>query len=169
MSLYLTSSYYSFCQICHKTGNKKCPWMDLEVAPNAVAAHLNHGDEYGTCESMCADCDEWDKASCQCIFVPCPPTFAPSGHPSTEPSDSPSYSFKPTRGPTETPSLQPSQKPSCRDSKVSKCGPITGSPSLEPTASINWPTGKPFTPQPTYGGRTPAPTSGSTGPPTVID
>jgi hypothetical protein len=142
--------------------------MDLEVAPDAVAAHLNHGDKYGTCESMCADCDEWDDASCQCIFVPCPPTFAPSGHPSTEPSDSPSYSFKPTRGPSETPSLQPSQSPSCtKVGKSDKCSP-------QPTYVEPWtpaPTsgGGPWTPAPTSGEITNPPTSRATGPPSVID
>ena len=74
--------YYLLLKVCHITGNKNCPWKDLLVANDAVNDHLLHGDKVGTCDASCNDCEEFDEATCQCIFVSCPPSDSPSYLPS---------------------------------------------------------------------------------------
>jgi hypothetical protein len=114
----------SFCQICHKTCNKKCPWMDILIAPSAVAPHMNHGDKSGSCASTCAGCDEWDEASCQCVYVSCKPTHAPSLSPTT-------------KNPTLTPSEYPSESPSSlgKSGKFPTYIPASPGPTDFPTKS----------------------------------
>ena len=79
-------------QICHSTGNKKCPWKDLQVADSAVTGHLTHGDKIGPCDETCMECEEFDPATCQCVFASCPPSESPSLSPIQ------SISYKPTGG-----------------------------------------------------------------------
>ena len=86
-------------QVCHLTKSDKCPWKDIEVNENAVADHVAHGDVIGPCVDSCSGCDEFDEATCRCVFVSCAPTLFPSYAPSTNmPSLSPT---------TNMPSLSP--------------------------------------------------------------
>ena len=87
-------------QICHHTGNRKCPWKDMQVADNAVNGHLTHGDKIGSCDTTCMECEEFDLETCQCVFVSCPPSEPPSYFPSTEPSRIPSPTPSTSFGPT---------------------------------------------------------------------
>jgi hypothetical protein len=41
--------------ICHRTNSKKNPMVVIEVSVNALQAHLDHGDFYGTCEGAAND------------------------------------------------------------------------------------------------------------------
>jgi hypothetical protein len=45
---YSGSSQYRV-QVCHLTGSKKHPFHTITVSPNAVAAHVRHGDHAGPC------------------------------------------------------------------------------------------------------------------------
>ena len=37
-------------RVCHVTGSKKNPGVEIEVSENALPAHMGHGDEEGECE-----------------------------------------------------------------------------------------------------------------------
>jgi hypothetical protein len=45
---YSGSSQYRV-QVCHLTGSKKHPFHTITVSPNAVVAHVRHGDHAGPC------------------------------------------------------------------------------------------------------------------------
>ena len=122
--------------ICHKTGNKKCPWMDIYPNFEAWNGHVAHGDYPGTCASSCEECYEFDTTTCQCVFVSCAPTAAPTYPPTTEaPSTEAPSPFEPIT-PEPTPQITPM-----------------------PTKSAKLPTPFPSmnSPEPTYGPKTPAP------------
>jgi hypothetical protein len=112
--------------------------MDLVVAPNAVAAHMNHGDKYGSCESMCENCDEWDEASCQCVYVSCQPTFAPTLSPTTK---------NPTLAPSEHPTESPITMAPVTPKPVTP-RPVTPRPVTPRPVTPRPVTPKPVTPKP---------------------
>jgi hypothetical protein len=76
-------------EICHKTGNKKCPWKDLNIDADALQDHIDHGDKAGPCASTCRGCDVFDTDTCRCEFVSCSPTNSPSSSPTASPTSSP--------------------------------------------------------------------------------
>jgi hypothetical protein len=68
--------------------------------------------------------DEWDEASCQCVYVSCKPTHAPSLSPTT-------------KNPTLTPSEYPSESPSSlgKSGKFPTYIPASPGPTDFPTKS----------------------------------
>ena len=55
-----------------------------------------HGDKIGTCDTTCEECEEFDEATCQCVFASCPPSESPSYSPSASnyPSEVPTFEGK---------------------------------------------------------------------------
>jgi hypothetical protein len=127
LSSFTFSSLCVTFQICHKTGNKKCPWKDLIINADALQDHIDHGDKAVPCASTCTGCDVFDTDTCRCEFVSCSPTNSPSSSPTASPTSSPtaSPSSSPTTSPT-SPTTSPTSSPTavCQD-KASRCnGPV---------------------------------------------
>lgn len=147
--------------ICHSTGSRKNPWINITVSVNAVFAktkdllnkHMGHGDFIGTCESR-------DVAVATPVITLTPTaTSTPTATATFTATATATQTFTPSNTPTPTLTFTPTSTPTATATAT-----VTNTPTITPTFTATFtatatptstPTNTPTpTPTPTF---TPAP------------